>query len=42
MIFIKKRVECVCHYALSHATCQNNPHIIYLFSNKSLFVHEKE
>ena len=28
MIFIQNLVEFVCHYAWSHATCQNDPHVI--------------
>ena len=33
MVFIQNLVECVCHYARRHATCQNNPYVI-LYSVK--------
>ena len=40
MIFIQNLVEFVCHYALSHATSQNNPYVI-LYSVTRVCVFKK-
>ena len=40
MIFIQNLVEFVCHYALSHATCQNHPYVI-LYSVTRVCVFKK-